>query len=127
MRKIFLVIMFIVFASGCVTTTSLVLPQGASLHLKNDDKIYENGDTVKRRPIFWNQIRGVPYMMKNPSGEVIETGKLPVKFRISSIFWPPYAEIYWPLGFASKETRLDNEQCADWEIVNAKSYKVNSK
>ena len=33
------------------------------------------------------------------NGEMIKDGKLCSKFRVASIFWPPFALIYWPLGY----------------------------
>jgi len=35
---------------------------------------------------------------------MIKDGKLCSKFRVVSIFWPPFALIYWPLGYHSDIT-----------------------
>ena len=32
-------------------------------------------------------------------GTSVKKGILSTSFRVSSIFWPPYAFIYWPMGF----------------------------
>ena len=31
-------------------------------------------------------------------GTSVKKGILSTSFRVSSIFWPPYAFIYWPMG-----------------------------
>ncbi|HSQ41293.1 MAG TPA: hypothetical protein VLM37_03325 [Fibrobacteraceae bacterium] len=50
------------------------------------------------RPYFWTAAGGIPYRLEK-NGEVIQEGKVPAHFRVVSIFWPPYALIYWPMGF----------------------------
>ena len=41
---------------------------------------------------------GIPYSLQK-DGKVVKEGKLRTKFRTVSIFWPPFAAIYWPMGF----------------------------
>ena len=41
---------------------------------------------------------GIPYKLEK-DGKVVGEGKLQAKFRPVSIFWPPAALIYWPMGF----------------------------
>ena len=59
--------------------------------------------TVTSKPFFWSAAGrppggGIPYKIEK-NGEMIKDGKLCSKFRVVSIFWPPLALIYWPLGY----------------------------
>ncbi len=40
----------------------------------------------------------MPYEIEK-DGEIISEGKMRAKFRPASIFWPPFAILYWPIGF----------------------------
>jgi hypothetical protein len=57
--------------------------------------------TLERRPFFWTSIMGIEYMLLQDD-KIVKKDKLPSTFRIASIFWPPYAYIYWPIGFRFK-------------------------
>jgi hypothetical protein len=57
---------------------------------------------VTTAPYFWTAAGmppggGVPYRLEK-NGETLKEGKLRAKFRPVSIFWPPFALIYWPMG-----------------------------
>ena len=61
-----------------------------------------NGRVVTK-PFFWTAAgvpphAGIPYRLEQ-DGKVIDEGRLRAKFRVASIFWPPFAAIYWPMGF----------------------------
>lgn len=47
----------------------------------------------------WGTAGGIRYMLKK-NGEVVQTGTLKSHFRVASIFWPPVALAYWPMGFS---------------------------
>lgn len=84
---------------GCSTTGTFVVPEGSNLYINQRQQPVEisaNGQ-VSTKPYFWNAIGGVPYRLEK-NGEVLKEGKLRAKFRPVSIFWPPYALIYWPAG-----------------------------
>lgn len=86
--------------AGCSTKAWVKLPQDTKIQV-NEGKQFSQGLMVTR-PFFWNKAGGVPYKLINNDGEVIDEGKLRTRFRVSSIFWPPYSIIYWPLGFGSR-------------------------
>ncbi|PLX84848.1 MAG: hypothetical protein C0617_06455 [Desulfuromonas sp.] len=89
------------FATGCSTSASFKLPPDTEVRV-NYKGTDIHGD-VKTRPFFWNATGGVPYELISTApkdNEIVQKGKLPTSFRVVSIFWPPYALIYWPLGFA---------------------------
>ncbi len=84
---------------GCSTTGTFKVPENSQLYINNSAeavKIADDGKVVTR-PYFWNAAGGVPYRLEK-DGEVIDEGKLRAKFRPVSIFWPPYALVYWPMG-----------------------------
>lgn len=53
----------------------------------------------KTSPFFWSETGGIPYRLTDKNGKVVREGKLKSHFRVASIFWPPAAIIYWPMGF----------------------------
>ena len=83
------------FAVSCSTTTSFKIPKGHDL-IVDHNKVEEG--KYSKKPMFWNRAGGIPYRLEK-NGEVVEQGKLGAKFRVTSIFWPPFALIYWPMGF----------------------------
>ena len=101
----FALIIAIVFLAGCHTSTSFMLPPNTALMI-NDERIsLDSKDEAGRpklevRPFFWTSIMGIKYTLIQDD-KIIKEDKLPSKFRIASIFWPPFAfaYIYWPVGF----------------------------
>lgn len=91
--------------SGCSTTGSFKVPENSKLY------IYERPEPVKveadgkvtTKPFFWTAAGGIPYRLEK-DGQVVNEGKLRSKFRVVSIFWPPAAIIYWPIGFRPEVT-----------------------
>jgi hypothetical protein len=58
---------------------------------------------VTTTPFFWTAAGmppggGIPYSLEK-DGKTIKDGRLRANFRVVSIFWPPFALIYWPMGF----------------------------
>lgn len=85
---------------SCSTTTSFVVPKDTELYVY-DQKISEsNYSNYNRRPLTWGTAGGVKYRLVK-DGKTVEEGTLKTKFRVVSIFWPPVALAYWPMGFAS--------------------------
>lgn len=85
------------FTTACSTTAYFKTPPDSKL------TVYERpvpSGTVKTAPFFWTSTTGVPYKLEDKDGKVIRQGKVKSKFRVVSIFWPPFAVIYWPMGFA---------------------------
>lgn len=92
-------------ASACSTTGKFVVPENAELYIYERPEpvnVAEDG-TVTTKPFFWTAMGvapsgGIPYRLEK-EGETIKRGKLRAVFRPASIFWPPFAVIYWPVGF----------------------------
>jgi hypothetical protein len=85
--------------AGCSTTGHFVVPEGSRLYLheRPEPMQVQNDGTVSTTPFFWTAVAGIRYRLEK-DGMVTKEGKLPAKFRVVSIFWPPYAIIYWPIG-----------------------------
>lgn len=84
---------------GCSTSGTFKLPENSQLYIYDRAEpvqVAEDGKVVTR-PYFWSAAGGIPYRLEQ-EGKVIDEGKLRAKFRPVSIFWPPYALIYWPIG-----------------------------
>jgi len=88
--------------SGCVTQGKFVIPKDTQLEVyKRSVSLQADGRAVMR-PFFWTAAgmppnSGVPYRLLK-DGHAIQEGHLRAKFRPVSIFWPPFAIIYWPMG-----------------------------
>ncbi|HTF99128.1 MAG TPA: hypothetical protein VK654_00915 [Nitrospirota bacterium] len=105
------IIMLFVF-SGCSTTASFMLPPNTDLLINGERVHFEAKDEDGRpkfetRPFFWTSIIGIEYAIVQDD-KIVKKDRLPSSFRIASIFWPPYAYIYWPVGF-----RLDCYDLSD--------------
>jgi len=97
------------FAVGCSTTTHFKVPPKTELQVYGRPVVPREDGTVKTRPFFWSATGGIPYALRDDSGKVIRQGKLKSRFRVVSIFWPPFAVIYWPLGFGADQYDLTRE------------------
>jgi len=104
---------------GCSTTGSFKVPKDTQLELYGRPvEVPENGQ-VKTRPFFWSAAGGVPYRLLNKDGTVLKEGKARAKFRVVSIFWPPMAIIYWPIGLnGAVMNDLTQENAADEKTSN---------
>ena len=83
---------------GCSTSTYIKLPENSVLKIKRGDQVAHQEGKLVRPPLSWSSAGGIPYKIEK-NGEVIQEGKMRAKFRPASIFWPPAAMIYWPIGF----------------------------
>jgi hypothetical protein len=116
-------VMIVLFVlSGCSTSTSFMLPPNTDLMINGEriplDVKDEAGHvTLERRPFFWSSVMGIEYILLQDD-KVIKKDRLPSAFRVESIFFPPYAIFYWPIGFRFKCYDLSNpkkefiEKCA---------------
>jgi hypothetical protein len=103
MKKLYLVFIALM-VSACTTTGHFKVPEGSQLYIYERPEpvnIKADGE-VTTKPFFWTAAGmppggGVPYRLEK-SGETLKEGKLRAKFRPVSIFWPPFALIYWPMG-----------------------------
>lgn len=85
---------------------SFKLPPNTDLRINEDRVVFESKDKAGnpeyvRTPFFWTLIGGIEYELIQ-DGKILKKDKLPAQFRVVSIFFPPYALIYWPLGFQYK-------------------------
>lgn len=110
MKKIIALIAFAVFITGCTTTGHFKVPEGSQLYIyKRPTPVDIAADgTVVTRPFFWTAMGippggGIPYRLEK-DGQTVKEGRLRAKFRVVSIFWPPFALIYWPVGFRDNIT-----------------------
>jgi hypothetical protein len=97
------------------------VPENSNLYIHNRPEpivINEDGK-AKSKPFFWTAAGGINYKLEK-NGEIIKKGKLQAAFRPVSIFWPPVALIYWPIGFDSNIT-YDLASCIFWPIMNTHS------
>lgn len=101
MMRVLLIAMMALSAIGCSTTGHFKVPAGTDLFVAEQQVPPASYGEYKRRPFFWSKVGGIPYMLKR-GDNVVETGTIGAKFRVVSIFWPPYALIYWPVGFKSE-------------------------
>lgn len=91
--------------AGCSTTGHFKVPANSELYIYERPEavdISEEG-AVTTRPFFWTAAGippggGIPYRLEQ-DGKTVKEGRLRTKFRVTSIFWPPFALIYWPMGF----------------------------
>lgn len=106
-------ILFLLIAliSGCHTSTQFLLPIATDIIIK-DERFSAAKDgyvDVTVRPFFWT---GIHYVLVK-GDDVVQEGKLESHFRIASLFWPPYAIIYWPKGFSNDCYDMTKKSVAD--------------
>lgn len=87
---------------GCSTHGRFVIPKGTQLEVYRRPVTPGAQGEVVTRPFFWTAAGippagGVEYRLLK-DGKPIQEGRLRAKFRVVSIFWPPFALIYWPMG-----------------------------
>jgi hypothetical protein len=85
---------------GCSTSTYVKLPEGSTLKIQRGQELPYREGKLSRTPLSWSSAGGIPYIIEK-DGTMIKEGKMRAKFRPASIFWPPFAILYWPIGFRS--------------------------
>ncbi len=98
MKKIIFVFAVSLFMQGCAISTYVKLPENSVLKIKRGQEIPFQEGKIVRRPLSWSSAAGIPYKIEK-DGQIIKEGKMRAKFRPASIFWPPVAIAYWPMGF----------------------------
>jgi hypothetical protein len=103
-RTLILAALCLLPLAGCSTSAGFKLPPDTALLIKGERAVFEPAPgphgypVVETRPFFWDAVVDINYsLVKND--KIVKEGKLPAQFRVVSIFWPPYAMIYWPFGF----------------------------
>ena len=115
MKKIIILLAALSFGgvvTGCSTTGQFKIPEGTTLEMAGRTATPDASGEWKTSPFFWGS---GDYKLKDKNGNVVRAGKLRTGFRAVSIFWPPAAIIYWPLGF--KKGVYDLTVPADGEFV----------
>ena len=101
--KVIYIFCILVLLSACSTQGKFKVPQGTEISIYKRPPVAVPADgVIETRPFFWTAAgvppaSGVPYALYK-NGKIVKEGKLRAKFRVVSIFWPPYAVIYWPMG-----------------------------
>lgn len=104
------------FAIGCSTSATFRLPPDTTLKVTDRTVTPDANGEWKTSPFFWDQTGGADYHLYDKNGNVIRRGKVKTKFRVVSIFWPPAAIIYWPMGLV-KDQQYDFTKPGDGYIV----------
>jgi len=84
--------------ASCATKAKFILPPDSTLYINGEAVQPREDGTVVTKPYFWSFTGGIPYVLKR-DGQIIRQDKCQAGFRVVSIFWPPFAIIYWPMGF----------------------------
>jgi hypothetical protein len=110
--------------SGCSTTTYFKLPENSKVQIYKREQQYSEG-LVKTRPFAWSAAGGIPYKITDAtSGNTLQEGKLRARFRVGSIFWPPFAIIYWPMGYGQRcydLTQAAPQTCTHQDMIDLRS------
>ena len=101
-RSIFFIASLCLALASCSTTGNFVIPDGTNLEVYRRPVTVGQNGTVVTKPFFWTAAGippagGVEYRLLK-DGKVVQECRLRAKFRVASIFWPPAAIIYWPMG-----------------------------
>lgn len=98
-RKILLTLVAAVIAlTGCSVRTSFIIPEGTKLIVNDVPLTSQEVEKYSTNPFPWRYTKGIPYRLEKDD-KVVEEGNLKSTFRVSSIFWPPFSIIYWPMRF----------------------------
>lgn len=87
--------------TGCSTSSWFKLPENSTLVIGERPTQYSQG-LVKSRPFAWGAAAGIPYRIEDKQAGTVNAGKLKSRFRVPSLFWPPVAIAYWPMGFGQR-------------------------
>lgn len=136
MKKLVLVLaalsFYVFVGTGCSTMGQFRIPAGTTLKVTDREVVpATDGGSWKTSPFFWSEASGARYFLYDSSGKVIRSGKLKTHFRVASIFWPPLAIAYWPMGLEKGEFDLtvpgDGYMVTDDETAHGPSMKTKSK
>ena len=101
-RILALLVLLTATLPACSTQGTFVIPDGTRLEVYQRPVTPGSDGVVVTKPFFWTAAGtppagGVEYRLLK-GDDVVQTGRLRAKFRTVSIFWPPMALIYWPMG-----------------------------
>ena len=97
-----LIVLLTLALPACSTRGTFVVPDGTQLEVYQRPVTPDANGVVVTKPFFWTAAGmppagGVEYRLLK-GDKVVQSGRLRAKFRVVSIFWPPMALIYWPMG-----------------------------
>ena len=98
---------------GCAIKTKIILPENTKIKIHGREAVSQG--LIKTKPFFWTAAGGIKYELVK-DGKVVRTGRLKSTFRPMSIFWPPYATIYWPIGFSKRCYDLTEKSKTDQDL-----------
>lgn len=125
MKQISLLLVVMVILSACSTSTYVKLPEGAVLKIERGQELPHEEGKIDRTPLSWSSAGGIPYRIEK-DGAVIRKGKMRAKFRPASIFWPPFAILYWPIGFRLACNDLTGDVAAECSSSTSQALKTDS-
>ena len=101
-QVLILIVLLTATLPACSTRGTFVIPEGTQLEVYQRPVTPGADGVVVTKPFFWTAAGmppagGVEYRLLK-GDEVVQSGRLRAKFRVVSIFWPPLALIYWPMG-----------------------------
>jgi hypothetical protein len=101
-QVLILIVLLTATLPACSTRGTFVIPEGTQLEVYRRPVTPGADGVVETSPFFWTAAGmppggGVEYRLLK-GDEVVQSGRLRATFRAVSIFWPPFALIYWPMG-----------------------------
>ncbi|MDG9926201.1 MULTISPECIES: hypothetical protein [unclassified Pseudomonas] len=115
--------------TGCSAAAWFKLPENSTLVI-NERPVENNYGLVKTRPFSWGAAGGVPYRLQDAQANTLQSGKLRSRFRVASIFWPPVAIAYWPMGFRYRcydLTGAEPQACTKQDLITLRrAYRMHN-
>lgn len=125
MKKYIAILTILAIVTGCSTSTYVALPEGGVLKImRGEQQPYREGK-VERTPLSWSSAGGIPYKIEK-DGQTIREGKMRAKFRPASIFWPPFAILYWPIGFRLACNDLTGDVAAECSTATSQELMLST-
>jgi hypothetical protein len=84
---------------GCTTTAQFKMKPDTTVMVTDRKVGVNDAGMYQTSPFFWTETGGAKFRVYDKNGKLVRSGKLKTHFRVVSIFWPPVALIYWPMGF----------------------------
>ena len=123
MRTTLLAIPAALLLAGCSSGTWVKLPPGHHLSLYERPAKHDSG-RVATRPFGWAAASGIPYKLTDGRNQVVQEGRLRARFRVVSIFVPPVAIAYWPMGYGQRCYDLTGDApqtCTHQDLIDLRS------
>lgn len=118
-----LILAALLLATGCSSSTWVKLPPGHHLSLYERPTKHDSG-LVATRPYGWAAANGIVYKLTDANNQLVQEGTLAARFRVASIFVPPVAIAYWPMGYRQRCYDLTGsapQTCSHQDLVELRS------